>query len=249
MPKHIVILLILLAGFLGLALLAKSYLTDPSFYEFGDYRADAVPEIASDEPLLRDGTYCLTCHSDGFAFGSHAAHGAVQCEVCHGVDPGHPDNPATSVPTNTVEICTLCHEAMPARPTRQPQIVSAEHPSAEDAGQQCHSCHDPHAPGGLETPSEVAVSEGQGAAATDSSADLLAIVSKCEKCHGKFGEGRARNPAIAGLEPGEFVDLLNQYASGARENKLMNKYAGALSTEEIAELSKYYENLAAESPE
>lgn len=249
MPKHIVILFILLGGFLLLALGAKFYLTDPSFYKFGDYRADAVPELAAGTPLFRGGDYCLSCHDDGFAYGTGGAHGSVQCEVCHGVDPEHPDNPATHVPADTIELCTSCHQAMPARPAGHPQIVMAEHPSTDEAGEQCHDCHDPHSPGGVEPTTGLAEGGSPAADSADSSSDLLAVVPKCAKCHGESGEGRRKNPPIAGMEPGAFVDLMNLYASGAREHRAMNRYAGELSAEEIVALSSYYEDLAAEPPE
>lgn len=246
MPKHIAILLLLLGGFLILALIAKSCMTDPSFYRFGDYRADAVPEIAAGTPLFKGAEYCQTCHKDGFAYGSGGAHGSVQCEICHGPDPGHPDNTQMSVPASTIEICTLCHEALPARPAQHPQIVVADHPSPDEAGEQCHSCHDPHSPGDGGSIAGVAGADSETA---DSSATLLAAVPGCAKCHGDFGEGRRKNPAIAGLETNTFIDLINMYASGSREHKAMNRYASELSAEEILELARYYEQLAPETPD
>lgn len=249
MPKHLAILVILLGCFFLLALSAKFYLTDPSFYRFGNYRADAVPELASGTPLFRGGEYCRTCHSDGFAFGSGIAHSSVQCEVCHGTDPGHPDNPEMSVPAETIKLCTNCHQAMPARPAGHPQILMAEHPSPDEAGMQCHSCHDPHSPGGGEAVAGAADTGSEGAVPADSSVNLPDAVSKCARCHGQFGEGRKNNPAIAGMDSSAFVELMIMYASGVREHKAMNRYASELSTEEIAELSRYYEHLAAQSPE
>jgi len=246
-PKHIANLLLLLGCFFVLALAAKFYLTDPSFYKFGHYRADVVPELAAGEPVFRGSAYCQTCHSEGFAAGSGNAHGSVQCEVCHGVDPEHPDNPETRVPIDTIELCSVCHEAMPARPAAQPQIVLDEHPFPDKDTEQCHSCHDPHSPGDGETEESTGETGTQSTIAVDIPANLLDIVPKCAKCHGQRGEGRKRNPAIAGLESRDFIDLMNMYVSGAREHKAMANIATALSTEEIEQLSAYYGRLTAES--
>jgi cytochrome c553 len=167
--------------------------------------------------------------------------------VCHGVDADHPDNPETQVPTDTIELCTICHQAMPARPAVQPQIVMAEHPSPDEAGEQCHSCHDAHSPGGGERTRGATDAESPAAVSADSPTVLLTAVSTCARCHGEFGEGRRKNPAISGMESGTFVDLMNMYASGAREHKAMNKYASELSAEEIVALSSYYQDLAVET--
>ena len=59
LPKHIVRLLILLVIFLLLALTAKIYLTDPSFYKYGHYRADAIPELAAGEPIYKGAAFWL----------------------------------------------------------------------------------------------------------------------------------------------------------------------------------------------
>jgi len=75
--------------------------------------------------------------------------------------------------------------------------------------------------------------------------DLPDAVPKCAKCHGKQGEGRRKNPAIAGLEAVVFIERMNMYLSGARENKRMAKIAKSLSNEEIEKLARYYESLPA----
>ena len=89
MPKHIFNLLILLGGFILLAFAAKIYLTDPSYYKFGYYRADAVPEISRRNACIPGySAYCQTCHEERLVDWSTGAHSTVQCEVCHGHKPG-----------------------------------------------------------------------------------------------------------------------------------------------------------------
>ena len=75
--------------------------------------------------------------------------------------------------------------------------------------------------------------------------DLLAVVSKCARCHGEQGQGRNRTPAIAGLQADVFIELMNKYKSGEIDNKTMARFARNLSDEEIEKLAHYYAGLAA----
>lgn len=113
-PKHIVNLLLLLGFFLLLAFTAKVYFTDPSFYKYGHYRADAIPELVAAEPLYKGVNYCLECHDEREDDWSSGAHVTVKCEVWHGADRGHPDNGKTMVSADKIRLCTTCHEQMPA---------------------------------------------------------------------------------------------------------------------------------------
>ena len=58
LPKHIVNLLLILVCVLLVALLARVFLIDPSFYRYGTFRADAVPELAYGEPFFSGSAYC-----------------------------------------------------------------------------------------------------------------------------------------------------------------------------------------------
>jgi cytochrome c553 len=248
-PKHIVRLLMLLGSFMILAYVAKIYLTDPSFYKYGHYRADSVPEIASGTPLFQGAAFCQTCHDERLADWSPGTHNTVQCEVCHGTNQNHPEDGKTLIPVDTVRLCTLCHEQLPARPAAQPQIVVAEHPFPDEETEQCHNCHDPHSPGDGEVGEELSELELQMAATSEAPGNQPATAKKCAKCHGKQGEGKNKTPALAGLESAVFIERMNMYLSGERDNKKMAKYAKALSTEEIEELAEFYESLTAESPQ
>lgn len=239
MPKHIFrLLLILIAGVL-LAYVGKVYFTDPSFYRFGHYRADSVTEIAAQVPVIRGAGACIECHEKrrhDWAVGSHKT---VQCEVCHGMHTkGHPDDGVSLVPKDTIRLCTQCHEAMPSRPARQPQIVVGEHPFPGEEKTPCISCHDPHMPGGGQAEPPASKSGAEAAA-------IPAAVSKCSKCHGARGEGHGKNPALAGKQASELSERLKMYKSGELSNRIMNKYAGALSDEEIERIAEYYASLPA----
>jgi cytochrome c553 len=254
LPKHITRLLLLLGVFLILAYVAKIYLTDPSFYKYGHYRADAIPELASGEPVYKGSAYCLECHKERETDWLINAHVAVQCEVCHGTNrevclsPKHErsENAETTIPSDTIRLCTTCHLALPARPDKQPQIVLGQHPFPDEETPQCYTCHNPHSPSN-EEPTET---EGAPVAPiSESPVKEPAAVSKCARCHGKQGQGRNKIPALAGMKTAVFIDQMNKYKSGALEHKAMARYAKSLSDEEIVELAHYYESLPAPAPE
>ena len=246
LPKHIVRLLLLLTGVLLVAFAAKVYLTDPSFYKFGHYRADAVPELAVGEPVFQGSAYCQTCHDERNADWPGGSHRTVQCEVCHGTSEECPVKEGTRIPADTIRLCSTCHEKMPARPAAQPQIVPGEHPFADGESMPCIECHNPHAPGPVAR-EEVTTAVESALAATDVAAPPGA--KKCAKCHGKQGEGVKKNPALAGMEAAHFVEQMNLYRSGAGDSKIMTRFAKALSDEEIGQLAAYYESLPPPPPE
>ena len=88
MPKHIFRLICLLVGVLLAALIARPFLIVDSFYKFGHYRANAVPEIAAQAPVFKTAHYCLSCHAPRVAQWSANNHKTVTCEVCHGAAQG-----------------------------------------------------------------------------------------------------------------------------------------------------------------
>lgn len=151
------------------------------------------------------------------------------------------------IPVDTVRLCLTCHEAMPARPAQQPQIVLAEHPFPDEESTQCQTCHDPHSPTVEELLAEAPTADAE--TDTDVGLHLPAALSKCSKCHGKQGQGRRKNPPLAGMEYAVFIEQMNSFKSGAGENKKMIKYAKQLSDEEIVELARYYEGLPVTIPE
>jgi predicted CXXCH cytochrome family protein len=245
LPKHILRLLILLGLLAVIFIAAKVLLTDPSYYKYGYYRADSVPELAAGEPLYKGTPYCLSCHADSQQDTSTGAHVNVECEVCHGINREHPDNSKMLIPADTIKLCLTCHQAMPARPARQPQIVVGEHPVAGMETPPCQTCHNPHSPGDEGPAADAPGTDTQAGTVAESAASVPASVSKCGKCHGKQGQGRGKNPALAGMESAAFIEQMNQFKTGARENKMMAKYAQQLSDEEMMELALYYEGLAA----
>ncbi len=65
----------------------------------------------------------------------------------------------------------------------------------------------------------------------------------CAGCHGANGEGKKDNPKIAGMATADFIKAMNDYSSGARDNKSMARIAKKLSDGDVANLAAYYASL------
>ena len=235
MPKHIFRLLVLIFGGLAVALVAIPLLTVDSFYRFGHYRANSVPEIAAQEPVYQTARYCLACHTPRVAQWSANNHKTVTCETCHGAAQGHPANGKLPIPKDTVKLCTLCHEAMPGRPSTQPQIVLVQHNPLATSGQQCTACHNPHAP-----KIAVALVKVTGNAAAGKQA-----AESCASCHG--ADGISPNdtwPSLAGQNAAYLARILAAYKSGDQKDVVMTPLAQALSDADIQNLAVYYAGLS-----
>ncbi len=105
MPKHIVRLLTVIGVLVVVALSARWYFKDSSFYQYGHYRGDSPAEIASKLPKIQGSASCQSCHKaiyDEWSAGIHrkstkdnAVPGIVvkagpNCEVCHTPAGNHP---------------------------------------------------------------------------------------------------------------------------------------------------------------
>lgn len=235
MPKHIFRLVILIFGGLAVALIAIPILTVDSFYRFGHYRANSVPEIAAQEPVYQTARYCLACHTPRVAQWSANSHKTVTCEICHGAAQGHPGNGKLPIPKDVVKVCTLCHEAMPGRPSTQPQIEVAKHNPYASGGQQCTACHNPHSPKIVTALVKVA---GNAAAGKQRAAS-------CASCHG--AEGISPNdtwPNLAGQNAAYLARILAAYKSGDQKDVAMTPLAQELSDADIQNLATYYAGLS-----
>jgi len=234
MPKHIFRLVALILGLLVLAFIAKPFLTVESFYRFGHYRANSVPQIAAREPVLQTASYCKDCHTERHAQWSAGSHKSVTCEICHGAAQGHPQKGKLPIPKDTVKLCTLCHEAMPGRPSTQPQIQVARHAG----GQQCIVCHNPHSPKIAAVASMVS---GDAAAGKQRSAE-------CVTCHG--AEGGSPNdtwPNLAGQNAAYLARMLTAYKSGDQKDVMMTPLAQDLNAADIQNLATYYASLSCQA--
>ncbi|MBE0626290.1 MAG: c-type cytochrome [Burkholderiales bacterium] len=231
MPKHIVRLILLIVAVLALAAIAAPLLTVDSFYRYGHYRADSVAQIAAQEPVYQTPRYCYGCHTERRAQWSAGNHKSVTCEVCHGPARGHPQSGRLYIPTDTVKLCTQCHEAMPGRPRTQPQIEVAAH----SGGQQCAICHNPHTP---KISAAAAKVSGDAAAGEQSAA-------ACAGCHGDDGNSPNDTwPSLAGQNAAYLARILAAYQSGDQTDPVMTPLAKALSDADIQNLASYYAGLS-----
>ena len=236
MPKHIVRLIMLLAGGLALGLTAKWYFTAPSFYEFGHYRADSVAEIAAQEPAFQGAGTCQACHGERHAQWSANNHKSVTCEICHGAAQGHPQKGKLPIPADARKLCGLCHERMAERPRTQPQVDLAQH----GAGQQCIVCHNPHAP-------KLAIAAAM--VAGDAVAGGRKHAASCASCHGANGISPNDTwPSLAGQNAAYLARILGAYKSGAQTDVMMSPVAQTLSDADVQNLAAYYAGLSCTAP-
>lgn len=141
LPPQILRLVLLTLAIVGFYLVARSFLTPPSFGQYGWYRGDALAEIASRPPVFAGKQSCDECHSDILHKMAADAHKTLSCEACHGVSRQHGDNPDIPPDKATGSHCIRCHEANQARPAWFKQIVVKDHYSGK-----CTECHMPHQP-------------------------------------------------------------------------------------------------------
>ena len=248
MPKHIQRLVLILLVFLVLAYASIVFLTDPSFYRFGHYRADSVPELATGEPRFRGPDYCRGCHSDRHQEWAEGAHVAVKCEICHGPAANHPANGKLPIPDDPVKLCATCHEALSARPASHPQVVLEEHPYPHETPVVCSNCHDPHSPGIGHPETVVTPAEPEPATPPLGAAGIPRVAGACVGCHGSQGEGVGNFPAIAGMEVAAFVTMMNEFKSGVRGSPMMISLSEKLTDEDIRTLANYYASFGNEEP-
>ena len=231
MPRHISRLLLLMAVVAMLGYAAKNFFTAESFYRFGHYRAASVPAIASQDLVFQTPGYCQPCHRERHAQWSAGNHKSVSCEVCHGPARGHPQNGKLPIPSDTVKLCSLCHEAMPGRPLTQPQIEVARH----SAGQQCIVCHNPHSPG---------IASSAAMVAGDASAGAKRAIT-CASCHGVDGISPNDSwPNLAGQHAAYLARILGAYRTGEQQDVMMTPIAQSLSDSDVRNLAAHYGSLS-----
>jgi hypothetical protein len=150
-PPQIIRLVLLTVGIVGTYLVARHFLTPPSFGQYGWYRADALGELASRATVFPGMKACDECHSDVVQKLAKYEHKTLSCESCHGIAnsaimKAHVDNPDVKIDKRNHTPCARCHEANPSRPKWLKQVETKKHYT----GQRCTECHVPHQP--LEVP-------------------------------------------------------------------------------------------------
>ena len=70
-----------------------------------------------------------------------------------------------------------------------------------------------------------------------------AAATKCAMCHGPDGEGTKMGSKLAGEDPAQFIQAMNDYKSGKRDNAMMKNLANQLGAAEVTNLAAYYASL------
>lgn len=81
------------------------------------------------------------------------------------------------------------------------------------------------------------------ASASGDVANGAKLAKKCAGCHGKKGEGKGKNPKLAGQPADELLADLKAYKDGTRKNKMMKRAVKKLSEGDMADLAAYYSGL------
>lgn len=83
---------------------------------------------------------------------------------------------------------------------------------------------------------------GTALAAGDAAAGKTAAAG-CAMCHGASGEGNQMGPKLAGTDAGKFIQAMNDYKSGKRDNAMMKSQASQLSAGDAANIAAWYASL------
>ena len=279
MPKHIVRLLMVIAILAVVALSARWFFRDSTFYQYGHYRGAAPAEIASKLPKHQGAEACQSCHKAIYAEWTSGIHrkatkdnaipGIVikagpTCEACHTAAGNHPSKEpmplSVSDKTTTIThlkqhthaanvpgrklllstdemrgICMSCHEKMPGRPSKQPQVVIEAHAGEES----CTTCHNPHSPkiNFDKVPRMVAMKKaGAGNAGAGKT-----VAQNCATCHGASGvSASGAIPNLAGQKPVYLTNALRAYKTKTRDHGIMSAMAAGLSDADMENVATYY---------
>jgi cytochrome c553 len=87
-----------------------------------------------------------------------------------------------------------------------------------------------------------ALAAGPAGAAGDPAAGK-AKATACAGCHGANGQGVPPNPPLAGMSEAQFIQAIDDYKTGKRNNAVMKALSTPLSTQDIENLAAYYASL------
>jgi len=142
LPPQVLRIVLLAAGIVSSYLVARYFLTPPSFRQYGFYRGAALLELGDREPVYAGRKECVSCHDEAGAKLAGHEHKNLSCEACHGPGQAHAANLDVKPVALNFSHCVRCHEANLSRPKWHKQIVSKEH----YPGSKCTECHRPHSP-------------------------------------------------------------------------------------------------------
>jgi cytochrome c553 len=77
----------------------------------------------------------------------------------------------------------------------------------------------------------------------DTAAGKTYAAKKCKSCHGAKGEGKKKNPPLAGISVEKHVQAMMDYKTGSRKHKLMQRLAKKMSDKQITDVATFYAGL------
>ena len=145
MPVQLKTLLPLFAVFILLFLVVRHFLIPDSFGKLGHYRADTIDEIGAIPVKYAGKSVCIDCHTTEAELLASDLHAGLSCEVCHGPNAKHADDPdfkEVLVKDGSRNSCGRCHGLIPARNIDVVKQVDIKihHPERTN----CIECHNPH---------------------------------------------------------------------------------------------------------
>jgi hypothetical protein len=143
--------------------------------EYGFHPAENARTWAALAPGYADAVVCQPCHEAQYASWQGERHASVTCESCHGPLAEHAATAPLEAPAGSLglskpatDLCVVCHEQSPAKPTAFAQVDLLEH----NPGAPCLGCHDSHSADAVRPP-DIAHS--------------LARLPACVTCHAPAG--------------------------------------------------------------
>jgi cytochrome c553 len=70
-----------------------------------------------------------------------------------------------------------------------------------------------------------------------------AKAANCGMCHGATGGGTPMGSKLAGEDPAKFIQAMNDYKVGKRDNSVMKNQANMFGPDDIANMAAYYASL------
>lgn len=168
LPEQVVRLTVVFVLFFGTLIAVRIFVVPAYLEAAGGDRTRAESQEEAKEIKFAGASACAECHPDYYEMLMVGHHGTLSCEVCHGANQKHVDDPMDVQPgaPRGRKFCPVCHAYSQSRPLGFPQI----NPSTHNPMVPCIECHSPHDPA---PPRQV---------------------QECDACHGKIARTKAVSP-------------------------------------------------------
>lgn len=168
LPEQVIRLAVVFVLFFGTLITVRLVLVPIYLRATGGEEPGAEAQERAREIRFAGAAACADCHDDFTDLHAGGNHSTVSCEVCHGANQAHVEDPDTVKPAapRGRDFCPVCHAYSQSRPLGFPQINTGTH----NPTVPCIECHDPHDPVPPET------------------------VAGCQACHGRIARTKSVSP-------------------------------------------------------